>query len=176
MPNIASVLKDEIRRIAKAESKKQLQVVQKSVSGYRKDIAALKRENAAIKKQLSAVAKGAGKPVSTKAAASSDASFDEPQRLRFSPASVKNHRKKLGLSAADYAKLIDVSPLTIYNWEHGKSRPRDKQLAALAEIRGIGKREATRRIEGMDGDSASTAPEKTTKKKTRKKKSSKKKA
>ena len=37
--------------------------------------------------------------------------------------------------------------LTIYNWELGKSRPRKEQLAALVAVRGIGKREALKRLE-----------------------------
>ena len=41
--------------------------------------------------------------------------------------------------------------LTIYNWEKGKSKPRDKQLAAWAKARGIGKREAWRRLELLEG-------------------------
>jgi DNA-binding transcriptional regulator YiaG len=55
---------------------------------------------------------------------------------------VKAQRRRTGLSAADYAKLVGVSPLTIYNWEHGKSRPRGGQLASIVAIRGLGKREA----------------------------------
>ena len=70
---------------------------------------------------------------------------------RFSPRSVKSQRERLGLSAADYAKLVGVSGLTIYNWEHGKSRPRKEQLAALVAVRGIGKREALRRLELLKG-------------------------
>jgi len=59
--------------------------------------------------------------------------------------------RRLGLSAADYARLVGVSSLTIYNWEHGKSRPRKEQLAALVAVRGIGKREALRRLELLKG-------------------------
>jgi DNA-binding transcriptional regulator YiaG len=40
---------------------------------------------------------------------------------RFSARSVEAQRRKTGLSAADYAKLVGVSTLTIYNWEQGKS-------------------------------------------------------
>ena len=72
---------------------------------------------------------------------------EELENIRFSARSVKAQRKRLGLSAADYAKLVGVSPLTIYNWENGKSRPRKEQLAALVAVRGIGKREALRRLE-----------------------------
>jgi DNA-binding transcriptional regulator YiaG len=64
------------------------------------------------------------------------------ESIRFSARSVKAQRNRLGLSAADYGKLVGVSGLTIYNWEHDKSRPRQAQLAALVAVRGIGKREA----------------------------------
>jgi transcriptional regulator with XRE-family HTH domain len=63
---------------------------------------------------------------------------------------VRAQRERLGLSAADYAKLVGVSSLTIYNWEHGKTRPRAEQLAALVALRGIGKREALHRLELLE--------------------------
>ena len=59
--------------------------------------------------------------------------------------------ERLGFSANDYGRLVGVAGLTIYNWEKGKSKPRDKQLAAWAEVRGIGKREAWRRLELLEG-------------------------
>jgi DNA-binding transcriptional regulator YiaG len=66
--------------------------------------------------------------------------------VRFSARSVKSQRERLGFSAADYAVLVGVTPLTIYNWEHGKCRPREEQLAALVAVRGIGKREALAKL------------------------------
>jgi DNA-binding transcriptional regulator YiaG len=66
--------------------------------------------------------------------------------LRFSARSVKAQRRRTGLSAADYAKLVGVSPLTIYNWEHHKSRPRREQFAALVALRNLGKREAKAKL------------------------------
>ena len=59
---------------------------------------------------------------------------------------LKTHRKKLGLSAKDYGKLLGVSSLTIYNWEGGKSKPRRSQLPRIVAVRGIGKREAMQRL------------------------------
>ena len=59
---------------------------------------------------------------------------------------MKAQRSRLGLSAADYGKLVGVSGLTIYNWEHGKARPRKAQLATLVAARGIGKREALKKL------------------------------
>ena len=69
------------------------------------------------------------------------------ENVRFPARSVAAQRRRLELSAADYAKLVGVSGLTIYNWESGKTRPRQEQLAALVAVRGIGKKEAQRRLE-----------------------------
>ena len=75
---------------------------------------------------------------------------------------VKAQRKRLGLSADNYARLVGVSSLTIYNWEHGKSRPRKEQLAALVAVRGIGKREALKKLELIKAkeEKAATKPKK----------------
>ena len=52
------------------------------------------------------------------------------------------------MSRKDFAELLEVSSLTVYNWETGRSRPRSEiALAALVAVRGMGKREAGRRLE-----------------------------
>ena len=71
--------------------------------------------------------------------------------VRFSPLWVKSHRQRLGLSAQDYGRLVGVSALTVYNWESGKSKPRKEALAAVAAVRGLGKREALKRLEILSG-------------------------
>ena len=79
------------------------------------------------------------------------ANEDALKGTRFSARSVRSQRNRLKLSAEDYGSLVGVSGQTIYHWEQGKSRPRRSQIAALAAVRGIGKREALRRLE-MLGD------------------------
>ena len=54
-----------------------------------------------------------------------------------------------GGSAADYAALVGVSALTVYNWEKGKTKPRAKQLESLAKVRTLKKREAWKRLDAM---------------------------
>jgi succinate dehydrogenase flavin-adding protein (antitoxin of CptAB toxin-antitoxin module) len=46
-------------------------------------------------------------------------------------------------------KFLDVSDQSVYNWEHKRAAPRKEQLAALATIRTLGKREARARLEAM---------------------------
>ena len=77
-------------------------------------------------------------------------------RARFSAKGLKTSRERLGLSADNYGKLVGVSGLSIYNWEQGKARPRESSIEALLKIKGIGKREAARRLQALEG-SASTA-------------------
>jgi DNA-binding transcriptional regulator YiaG len=70
---------------------------------------------------------------------------------RFSRRGLKTHREKLGVSAAEYAKLVGVTAQSVYNWEQGRAKPAAEQLASLLAIRGIGKREALKRLELLEG-------------------------
>ena len=76
---------------------------------------------------------------------------EKPKGARFSARGVKVHRERLGLSAKNYGQLVGVAGLTIYSWESGKSKPREKQLAALVAVRGLGKREALKGLEMVGG-------------------------
>jgi len=145
MPNIATVLKEEIRRLARKEVKAQLADLKAASARYRKDLAALKRKIAEQDRALARL--GKARPAATRAAPTST---DPGTQLRFSPSWVSKHREKLELSAADYAALVGVSMLTVYNWEKGRSRPQRKQLEALSEVRKLGKREAWARLETLE--------------------------
>ena len=138
MPNLATVLKDEIRRLARKEAKSAVSELKASSSRHRKDIAELKRRIASQDKVIARLAKGKPAPVESSGVS-----------RRFSPSMVKKHRAKLELSAANYAELVGVSLITIYNWEKGKSRPQAAQLESLAAVRKLGKREAWDRLAGV---------------------------
>jgi DNA-binding transcriptional regulator YiaG len=143
MPNIAAVLKGEISRIARKEVRSQTEEFKKASAQHRTHIAALRRRIDALERQLKKVGKGGGR-----AAAATREESDEDQRTsrRFSATRLAAQRKKLGLSAADFATLLGVSGQSVYKWEHGEARPRARQLEAIAELRGIGKREAADRL------------------------------
>lgn len=67
------------------------------------------------------------------------------EALRFTSGGLASHRKRLGLSAGHFGKLVEVSGQT-YAWEGGKSRLRQSQLAAIVAVRRLGKREAAERL------------------------------
>ncbi|MGA2622052.1 MAG: helix-turn-helix domain-containing protein [Thermoguttaceae bacterium] len=143
MSNIAAVLKDEIRRLAKREIKAATSATKQAVAQYRRDIAKLKRELQQQQKKTAFLEAQERKRLRQPQAVEED----ELEGVRYSARSVRAQRKRLGLSAADYGKLVGVSGLTIYSWEHGKARPRKAQIAGLVAVRGIGKREALKRLE-----------------------------
>ncbi len=141
MANLATVLKEEIRRLARKEVRAELQPLRQAVTKQRKTIAALRRELKVATKQLARAERAPGK----KAPAA-----DPTNTLRFSAKGLSSHRARLGISAADFATLVGVSPLTIYNWEKGKTKPQTAQLEKLASVRGLGKREAWRRLDELE--------------------------
>lgn len=142
MPNIASILKEEIARLARKELRANTESLKKAVATYRSEIAALKRRVETLERQ----AKRTQRVVSQAVAAEPD---DEPSNLRFRPDGLKKHRERLGLSANDVAKILGCSQLSVYKWESGKTRPRAKQLEAIAQLRTMGKREALKRLEEL---------------------------
>ncbi|MEJ5990643.1 helix-turn-helix transcriptional regulator [Ramlibacter sp. PS3R-8] len=142
MPNIAAVLKTEIARIARKEVRSQTDEIRKSSAQYRSHIAALRKRIDELERQLKRVGKSAGRA----APASAESEDDQGTSRRFSAARLAAQRQKLGLSAADFATLLGVSGQSVYKWEHGESRPRARQLEAIAAVRGIGKREAAARL------------------------------
>ena len=143
MPNIAAVLKTEIARIARKEVRSQTEEFRKSSAQYRSHIAALRKRIDELERQLKRVGRSAGRSAPAAAAESDD---DQGTSRRFSATRLAAQRRKLGLSAADFATLLGVSGQSVYKWEHGESRPRARQLEAIAAVRGIGKREAAARL------------------------------
>jgi DNA-binding transcriptional regulator YiaG len=75
----------------------------------------------------------------------------ETAPVRFSAKGLASQRQRLGLAAAEMGLLLGVSAQTVYNWEAGKSRPRQQQLAAIAALRGLGKRQVKVRLTELAG-------------------------
>ena len=143
MSSFADQLKSEIARIARKEVRAETKTLKKANAQYRADIAALKRNLAEFERALARQAKVGGQTVRVQANA--EEAQDAPH-LRFRVAGFANLRKKLGLSAAEMGQLIGVSAQSVYHWETGKTRPRASQLAAIAAVRHLGKREVAARL------------------------------
>ena len=141
MSTFANQLKSEIARLAKKEVRAENQALKKASAAYRGEIAALKRRVAGLETLVKLLHKGVG---SAKVAKVSVEDSDTPRRFRV--AGFAALRKKLGISAADMGKLLGVSAQSVYHWETGKSKPRASQLAAIAAVRKMGKREVAAKL------------------------------
>jgi DNA-binding transcriptional regulator YiaG len=142
MPNFAAMMKEEIRRLARSEIRAAIKGLRRIVAQHRRDLAALKRLAPRLEKSVAFLegqerSRVAEPQVSAKAA----------EKARFSAKWLRAHRERIKLSAEQYARLVGVSGLTIYNWELGRAKPSEGKRAALFAIRGIGRREALKRLE-----------------------------
>ncbi len=145
MSNIASVLKQEIARLSRKETRSETDKLKKTSAQYRSEIAALKRRTAALEQQISRLGKLLPQQAQEKA---------EPEAkttARFSAKGFRTLRKRLGLTAEATATLLGVSAQTIYNWEAGNSSPREQQMVRIVMLRKMGKKEVSAILQNLAG-------------------------
>lgn len=151
MTNLAAALKAEVARIARKELRIETEVLKKTVATQRAEIAALKRRTQDLEKSLKELMRlvsrgGQSTPAERKGV--------EERHLRFRAAGMASNRKRLGLSAVDFGLLIGATGQSVYLWERGKSKPNPENLAAIAALRGKGKREVVTRLDALKQASA----------------------
>ena len=147
MPSIATLLREEISKIARKEVQDQVRELKQTVREQRDAIARLEKQLGRAK------AKAATKPAAAKPATKPAAKVRKPagdtdrrKQLRIAPNTIKKHRKRLKLSQADLGKILNVSTNTVLRWEAGTSKPRSKHLPGLDQLRTISKRELKQQL------------------------------
>jgi DNA-binding transcriptional regulator YiaG len=140
--NIAKLLKETIERTARKQARQETDVLRKVSGQHRKIIAELSARVKDLERQIAQLHKSLPQPTLS-------AGRPDTDNLRFSAKGFKSLRKRLGLSAAECGILVGVSGWTIGSWERGKARPKGEQIAAVADLRKIGKREAQKRVKEL---------------------------
>ena len=143
MPDVASVLKQEITRLARKEvaatarqQSKQIQSLKATTRNLRDQVATLEKTVSRLSREISRASQ-----LQVEAA---------PEKtIRINPKSIKSHRRRLGLSQAQMAKLLEVSTTSVTFWEAGKTSPRGKNKKAVVELRQMGAREAKVLLESL---------------------------
>ena len=102
MPNIASVLKSEITRIARKEIRAEVEGLKKAVSSHRSEIAALKRRAQSLEQELRRLDKSLPKKAPAATAESS-------APVRFSPNDLASQRQRLALTIDGCALLLGTA-------------------------------------------------------------------
>ncbi len=144
MPNIAVILREEIVRLSRKELRIQTEALKKASAESRKKITEMKRQISELQRKVTSLEKQVRRNRRTQVTPKADSGS-----VRFSARGLRTNRKRLGLSASDFGKLIGVTGQTVYKWEHEAGRPRVQQVQALAAVRGMGKREAQTRLEAL---------------------------
>lgn len=145
MPNVASVLKQEISRIAWKE-------VHGIMKGVAPSFTALKKSNSSYKKRIAQLEAKVAK-LERQLGAKEAIKLPKPEQLehsRLGASNVVKLRKKLGLTRAEMAKLIGASTNSIFLWENGKANPRAAAKAKIIALRSLGRRELKKLLAELD--------------------------
>ncbi len=147
MPNIAKVLKDEMARIARREANTIVAPARKPAAGLKRTAAELRRKVAGLEKEVRALRKAVAGLRPSAPAAEAVAG-----KARLTAKGMRSLRRKLRLSGQEFAQLVGVTGQAVYAWEKGDGplKVRTRTRAAIVAIRGIGAREAKRRLAAMN--------------------------
>ncbi len=147
MPNVMQVLRSEITRLARKEVKASVTKVHKPTVQLKHDVAELKRTVSALVKATNIIRSVLDKIVADQPAESPEATA----KARLTGKGIRSLRRKLGLSQAEFGRLIGVTAQAVVNMEkkQGPLAVRKVTRGAILAIRGIGAREAKARIKDM---------------------------
>ena len=132
MPDVKSVLSEEIRRLARKEVKAAVAPLQENITALKKIVAEQRRQLTALQKVITPP-----QPPAENGTAEQPA---EAKKIRLNAAGIARLRRKLKLTQGELSALLDVSLSTISHWELGRCTPRAEQKRKLAELRHVGKR------------------------------------
>lgn len=139
MTNVATVLRKEMQRLARAEVKALL-------TAEKKEVAELRKRVAAQDKQIARLATALKKRGANGARAPAVRRSVEPvvvDGLKWRSDSVRATRKLLGLTQREFADRVGVSQISVSFWETGRTTPRPKQQAKILALRSKFERRAS---------------------------------
>jgi DNA-binding transcriptional regulator YiaG len=150
VPNVMGVLRAEIRRLARKETKQELGALKKQVTMLRRRLAEWNRRMQGVEARARQLVRNGAGALARRAADEDEGG----KQVRFSSKWVRAHRKKLGMSRQLYARLVGVSAQTIMGWEAGRTRPRRAALRTWRALRGKGLRELRAMLGGGERTAA----------------------
>lgn len=131
MPTLAATLKAEIRRLAGREVQKalrslrrtqrQMKVLRARNRAHRTDLRRLERRLERVKVRGGALGRrGRGS--------------------RTSPEAIRTLRARLGMTRDEFARVLGVSPGSIFGWETGRTMPRGSSVQRIVDVKKMGVR------------------------------------
>lgn len=133
MPTLAAVLRHEVRRVARKEGRKtartlrrlqrQVQLLKRLTHGQRRTLASVEQSFMRLKSRVGYRRSGPRGRGST-----------------ISPDAIRSLRSRLQMTRQQFAKLVAVSPGSIFGWETGRSSPRRASVARIRQMKNQGLR------------------------------------
>mgnify|MGYP001165996242 CR=1 FL=1 len=158
MTAFSESFRSEVARIARKENKEEMASLRKAATNQRAEIAALKRDIKALAGQVRSLAKAlervqveAERQRPPQRSEGSPAQEQAPAKqggraFAFSHEALVAKRQAFHMTQKEMARLLRVSPLSVYKWETGRVTPREAQLVRVREVLKMGLREARRQI------------------------------
>ena len=159
MPTLAATLRKEIRRLASTEVRRAL----RRLSRVQKQVKSLRLDSRGGRRALSSLERRLGRFRDRLSAQALRARVRKPSAgPGIAPRVIRSLRSALKMTRVQFAKLLSVSPGSIFGWETGRTIPRGGNRARLVELsrkkggaaRG-GRRAARRKRPGRRGRKAS---------------------
>ena len=139
MGKIETVLKAEIIRLSRRETRSLVAKHIVEIRRLRERVGALERELRAIKSAL------ATEQAKAKARSVVEAvSAERAAKARLSPWLLKKLRGRLKVNQGEIAKLVGVTAAAVGFWESGTSHPKPETKARIVALRSLGRREVRR--------------------------------
>ena len=130
MTSLASTLQSEIRKLAAAEvsrAVKRVDQLARQLSELKQSLRSERRRVANLERKLERLRQRAAKR---------PAIGDDQAVKAMSPRAIRKLRGVL--PRIQFAKLLGVSPGSIFGWETGRTKPRDRSLKRLTELEKLG--------------------------------------
>lgn len=145
MSELMTVMKAEIRRLARKEVVAVTGGMKKDQATFRKTVAALRRQIKAHSYTIRQLLQVATKQAKMMTLAPDAAAGN---KARVTAKGIRALRKKLKLTQLEFGKLVGASGQAVLKWEHssGPLKLRSRTRRALLAIRGLGIREARLRL------------------------------
>ena len=139
MGKLETVLKAEIARLSRRETRRLTRKHVEELRRLRQRVATLEREARSLKTARADEQTKAKIKTTAEAVAAGRAST-----ARLSPGLILALRRRLTITQAELAKLVGVSTVAVGLWESGATRPRPDTKVRIVALRSLGRREARR--------------------------------
>lgn len=142
MAGFAKTMSEEVRRLARKE-------VRAATADLQKRTLFLRKQNTQLKQQLSELARAQARLEAELKKGARPVAEAEGERARITAKGIRALRRKWGFTREQFAKLLQATPQSVYQWEskEGALNLREKSRTAYLSVRSLGARDARRLLD-----------------------------